>query len=134
MIDGPHGYPFPDMEYCYLYPHVATGGLLLLDDTHIPSIGRMVEIIKAEDMFDLLEVVDNMAFFRRTEAPTLDPLGDNWWLQGYNASLVRRMNGESEPAARPKLGRRIVRAVGRVVPSSVRRQVKTKLRSALYDD
>lgn len=25
LIDGPRGYPFPDLEYFYLYPHMETG-------------------------------------------------------------------------------------------------------------
>jgi hypothetical protein len=87
MIDGPHAYPFPDLEYYYFYPLVAPGGLLIVDDFLIPSIGRMVEIIKADRMFELLEIVSsNMAIFRRTSAPLLDPHGDDWWQQGYNKS------------------------------------------------
>ena len=63
------------------------GGLLLVDDILIPSIRRMFEIIRADEMFELLEVVSsNMAIFRRTSAPRIDPQGDGWWLQGYNRS------------------------------------------------
>ena len=36
LIDGPHGYPFPDLEYYYLYPLIEAGGLLLVDDIKIP--------------------------------------------------------------------------------------------------
>jgi hypothetical protein len=86
LIDGPHGYPFPDLEYYYFYPQICAGGLLLIDDINIPSIGRMFEIIKAEDMFELCEVVHNTAFLRRTEAPLIEPLSDSWWLQGFNRS------------------------------------------------
>jgi hypothetical protein len=25
LIDGPHGYPFPDLECYYVYPHLAAG-------------------------------------------------------------------------------------------------------------
>ena len=85
LIDGPHGYPFPDLEYFFLYPTIATSGLLVLDDLLIPTIGRMFDVIKQEAMFELLEVVDdNTAFFRRTAAPLIDPDSDSWWLQGYN--------------------------------------------------
>jgi predicted O-methyltransferase YrrM len=87
LIDGPHGYPFPDLEYYYLYPVIETGGLLLVDDIKIPSIARMYDIIRSDKMFELIRVVDdNMAFFRRTSAELLDPLGDGWWLQGYNSA------------------------------------------------
>ncbi len=45
LIDGPHGYPFPDMEYYYFYPLIKPGGILIIDDIHIPSNGRMADII-----------------------------------------------------------------------------------------
>jgi hypothetical protein len=38
LIDGPHGYPFPDLEYYYFYPTIEVGGLLVLDDIQIPSM------------------------------------------------------------------------------------------------
>ena len=87
LIDGPHGYPFPDLEYYYFYARIENGGLLLVDDLPIPNIARMFEIIKSDDMFDLVEVVeDQLAVFRRTGAPLIDPQSDRWWLQGYNRS------------------------------------------------
>lgn len=84
LIDGPHAYPFPDLEYYYFYPQISPGGLLLIDDINIPSIERMCAIIKSDDMFELLEVVEYTAFFRRTTAPLLNPVGDDWGLQGFN--------------------------------------------------
>jgi len=84
LIDGPHGYPFPDLEYYCLYPHIETGGLLLIDDIHIPTIRNLFNFLKEEDMFELVEVVQQTAFFRRTTAELFNPLGDGWWLQKYN--------------------------------------------------
>ncbi len=94
LIDGPHGYPFPDLEYYYLYPTIAAGGLLVIDDIQIPSIGRMFDIIRADEMFELLEIVDdNTAFLRRTGAPLIDPDSDSWWLQGYNRPYLSSTAG-----------------------------------------
>jgi hypothetical protein len=93
LIDGPHGYPFPDLEYYYLYPTIQKGGVLILDDIKIPSVGRMFEIIKAEKMFSLLEIVDdNTAIFERTDAPLIDPESDSWWLQGFNRPYFEQKN------------------------------------------
>lgn len=75
LIDGPHGYPFPDLEYFYLYPQIETGGLLLVDDIQIPTIRNMFNVIKADPMFELLEIVDgNMAFSGGPPLPALTPL------------------------------------------------------------
>ena len=84
LIDGPHGYPFPDLEYYYLYPHLDAEALLIVDDIHIPTITNLFDFLSADEMFGLQEVVETTAFFRRTAAPSFPPLGDGWWTQRYN--------------------------------------------------
>ncbi len=145
LIDGPHGYPFPDLEFYFLYPWIEHGGLLALDDIKIPTIRRMYEIIKADDMFDLVEIVDdNMALFRRTTAPLLDPFADNWWLQGYNRPYYEEIIGgrpvaaarehhpaESAAAAPAERGSGMVRILARGLPRSVKNLVPAKVKSRL---
>ncbi|MCI5221090.1 MAG: class I SAM-dependent methyltransferase [Candidatus Electrothrix sp. AR4] len=92
LIDGPHGYPFPELEYYYIYQHLDIGALLILDDTNIPTIKRMAEIICQDAMFDRLDVVGKTTFFRRTDAPLFDPLADGWWEQGYNQPFLNKSN------------------------------------------
>jgi len=84
FIDGPHGYPFPDLEYFKLYPHLETGGLLVVDDIHIPTIRNLFNFLREDPMWCLLETVGKTAFFERTSAPTFSQSGDDWWLQPYN--------------------------------------------------
>lgn len=102
-LDGPHAYPFPDLEYWAVYPHISHGGMLVIDDVNIPTIGNLYAFLKADAMWSLAEVVDNTAFFRRTNAEALDPYGEGWWLQGYNR---RKSFRHMSPAD-------LVRAVGR---------------------
>jgi hypothetical protein len=84
LIDGPHGYPFPDLEYYYLYPHVSEGGLFIVDDINIPTVFNLFEFLREDRMFNLLEVASTTAFFKRTPIEVFDTLGDGWWLQEYN--------------------------------------------------
>jgi len=84
FIDGPHGFPFPNMEYWKLYPHLEQGGLLVIDDIHIPTIRQLFDFLKEDEMFRLIETVGKTAFFERTTAETFSPVGDGWWLQNYN--------------------------------------------------
>jgi hypothetical protein len=84
LLDGPHAWPFPDLEYYYLYPHIDVRGILVVDDIQIRTIGRMVDFLKVDAMWNLIEVVQNTAFFRRTAAPIFCPTGDSWWEQKYN--------------------------------------------------
>ncbi len=90
LIDGPHGYPFPDMEYYYIYPNLDVNALLIVDDIQIPTIHNMFQFIKADEMFDLLEVVGNTAFFRRTDSETFPPTIDGWWMQNYNKKISNK--------------------------------------------
>ena len=93
LLDGPHGYPFPDLEYCFFYPHIKTGGFLIVDDIHIPSISRMADILQEDAMWQFIALATKTAVFQRTDEAPTPPLGDHWWTQGYNR---RRINPEME--------------------------------------
>lgn len=88
LIDGPHGYPFPDMEYYYFYPLIKPGGILIIDDIHIPSIGRMADIIQEDAMWEFVELLSTTGVFRRTSAPLTPNKGDHWWTQDYNRRRI----------------------------------------------
>jgi predicted O-methyltransferase YrrM len=94
LIDGPHGYPFPELEYYYFHQHLRTGSVLIIDDLKIPSVRHMFAFLREDAMFDEMAVLsDNTAFLRRNGSPGLPPLGDRWWEHNYNR---RRL-----PAAHP---------------------------------
>lgn len=85
LIDGPHGYPFPEIEYYFIYPHLKEGAILVVDDIHIPTIFNLFKFLMDDTMFEFLEIVNQTtAFFRRTSAPLFSPTGDGWWEQEYN--------------------------------------------------
>lgn len=107
LIDGPHGYPFPELEYFYFYPHIRPGGILILDDVHISTIGRLGDFIAEDQMFEFVELVSTTAVFRRTDAPTFDPHGDGWWLQDFNRRRIQRGSAYLEPYALPDKGMRV---------------------------
>ncbi len=93
LLDGPHGYPFPDLEYYFIYPHIRKGGILILDDLAIPTIARLGDFLAEDDMFELMAVVDATGLFRRTEVETFSPYGDSWWTQKYNVRRTSRQQG-----------------------------------------
>lgn len=84
LIDGPHAWPFPDLEYFYLYPHIPCGGTLVVDDIQIRSIRNMFEVLKVDRMWRLEEVVGQTAFFIRTDAPTFHPSEGEFMHQDFN--------------------------------------------------
>jgi Methyltransferase domain len=101
LIDGPHGYPFPDLEYYYLYQHLDRGAVLIIDDIHIPTITNLFDFLCADEMFAVEEVVETTAFFRRTDAATFSPIGDHWWTQGYNRRAFESSVAERVTVATP---------------------------------
>jgi hypothetical protein len=118
LIDGPHGYPFPDLEYYYLYPQLDTGALLIIDDIHIPTVHNLFEFLRRDAMFQLKGVVETTAFFMRTSAPTFDPFGDGWVRQQYNARPLLRYTWRGEikkflPASMRRGGAHMKRRVSR---------------------
>jgi hypothetical protein len=115
LIDGPHAYPFPDLEYYYLYPQLEPGALLVLDDIHIRSIHNLFDFLRSDPMFRLDAVVRTTALFTRTDAPTFDPRGDSWDQQGYNRQLLWRYTWRSR--------------LRQAIPQSLRHNLK-KLRNA----
>lgn len=89
LIDGPHAWPFPDMEYYYLYRHVEPDGMLVVDDIQIPTIRNMLDVLSVDPMWRVVEIVHQTAFLERTNAPVFCPTGDYWWDQPYNSSIMR---------------------------------------------
>ncbi len=124
LLDGPHAYPFPELEYYYFYGHLEEDGLLIVDDIHIPTIFRLFEFLAEDEMFDCLEVVRTTAFFRRNNSPLFDPLQDGSWLQRYNKTRFPVQYPPSEPSW--------LQTAGRFLPPparSVARQLRAAWRS-----
>jgi hypothetical protein len=90
LLDGPHGYPFPDMEYYFFYPHIKPGGYLVIDDIHIPSIGRMADILQEDAMWEFVSLISTTAVLQRTEAIQTPINGDHWWTQNYNRRRISK--------------------------------------------
>ncbi len=88
LLDGPHAYPLPQLEFCYLFPHLSVGGWLGLDDIQIPSVHELFKFLSAEKSVLLEEVATRTAFFRRISATNAGP--DGWWEQGMNRRTVLR--------------------------------------------
>ena len=122
LLDGPHAYPFPDLEYWAVYPHLAQGGLLVVDDVQIPTIANLFSFLKVDAMWDLVEVAEDMAFFRRTSAPAVDPYGEGWWEQAFNLRPSSRHLPWRRRAARKR--DRLTRRARSAVPAPVKRPLK----------
>jgi len=84
LIDGPHGYPFPELEYYAFYKRLRPGGILIIDDIHIPTIYNLYKFLSQDDSFYSHGRTATTAFFQRSNAPAFDMEGDEWEFQRYN--------------------------------------------------
>lgn len=88
LLDGPHAYPLPQIEFAYLFPWIRQGGWLVVDDIQIPSVFELFGFLRKESSVVLEEVVVRTAFFRRVGTLAHSP--DDWALQGINRHTVMR--------------------------------------------
>lgn len=88
LLDGPHAYPLPQIEFAYLFPHVRVGGWVVVDDLQIPSVHELFRFLEKEPSVALEEVLVRTAFFRRVSAPPHEP--DGWAKQGMNRRTLGR--------------------------------------------
>ncbi len=88
LLDGPHAYPQPQIEFAYLFPWLRSGGWLVVDDLQIPSVYELFRFLQQESSVELQEVVVRTAFFRRTKAVESGP--DGWASQGMNRRPILR--------------------------------------------
>jgi len=85
LIDGPHGFPFPQLEYYHIFPYLRLNSLLVIDDINIPHIWSMFACLAEDDMYELVDIVDGKTgFLRRTAAAAISATGDDWYLQRHN--------------------------------------------------
>ncbi len=112
LLDGPHAYPFPDLEYLYFYPRIRSGGVLVIDDLQIRSVHNLFEFVRRDAMFELEAVVHRTAFFRRTDEPTFPSEADGWSDQSYNARELLRFTWRDQLRRRmPAWARAVVRSL-----------------------
>ena len=57
LFDGPHAFPFPQIEYFFLYPMLRPDDVLVIDDLQIPSVHDPVRFRASAAMFTLEAVV-----------------------------------------------------------------------------
>ena len=88
LLDGPHAYPLPQLEFAHLFPSIRIGGWLAIDDIQIPSVHELFEFLRRDPSVVLEEIVVRTAFFRRTAMVDHGP--DGWEFQFMNRRPVLR--------------------------------------------
>jgi precorrin-6B methylase 2 len=88
LLDGPHAYPLPQIEFAYLFPRIRIGGWLVMDDIQIPSVYELFHFLRNEPSVTLEEVIVRTAFFRTVSVVEHGP--DGWAQQSMNRHTILR--------------------------------------------
>ena len=85
LINGISSYPIPDVDFYFNTPSLKNNGILIINNIHVPTINKIYEFIKEDEMFYLHKVVQNAAFFVRTGTGDFDYKAKNWKFQSFNS-------------------------------------------------
>lgn len=76
LIDGKHAFPWPTIDWFYSSEALVPGGVMVVDDGNIPSVGYLCQFMREDPRWSLLKHFDETTFFFRKEA---DDLGNVAW-------------------------------------------------------
>ena len=111
MVDGCHGFPFPQLDWYYAASHLVDGGILIVDDTHLAAPYELRRYLEHDPRWERIRVGSQWVAFRRQGSGSLD---EEWTSQRFHQPLVLRGHA-ARRRARGVLGglRRRARELGR---------------------
>lgn len=69
LIDGCHGFPVPYIDFFYLARNLKTGGVLAIDDVQIWTGRVLMDFLKEDPCWELVNCIDKTVFFRKLREP-----------------------------------------------------------------
>ena len=93
LIDGRHGFPNPIIDWYYIARVLKIGGLLVIDDLHILTCELLVNFLRAEPDWAIVEETERVAILRKQGNSTLS---NEWKKQPY----VRNRSRETSMLAK----------------------------------
>ncbi|MEO7911930.1 MAG: class I SAM-dependent methyltransferase [Roseiflexaceae bacterium] len=97
LIDGRHGFPNPIIDWYYIARVLKIGGLLVIDDLHIWTSELLVNFLRAEPDWALVQETERVAILRKQGNSTLS---NEWKKQPY----VRNRSRETSTLAKFEYG------------------------------
>jgi hypothetical protein len=97
LIDGRHGFPNPIIDWYYIARVLKIGGLVVIDDLHIWTCELLVNFLRAEPDWALVEETERVAVLRKQGNSTLS---NEWKKQPY----VRNRSRETSALAKIDYG------------------------------
>jgi len=65
LIDGNHSYPIPILDWHYIDLHLKAGGIVLIDDTQIKSVGVLCDFLSTEESYNKITEIGTTAVYKK---------------------------------------------------------------------
>lgn len=101
LVDGCHGFPFPQLDWYYAAAHLVDGGILIVDDTQLAAPYQLRKYLESDPRWERIRVGSQWVAFRRRGSGSLD---EEWTSQRFYQPLALRGKA-AERRARGVLGR-----------------------------
>ena len=97
FIDGKHAFPWPVLDWYYTADRLKVGGLMMIDDTQIRSVGMLSEFLKSDSpRWQFVETAGERTDVFRKLAPSVHDVAwhEQPWLAGaWQRPLLQRVKG-----------------------------------------
>ena len=81
LIDGKHAFPWPTIDWFYSSESLKFGGIMVVDDANIPSVGNLCQYMREDPCWSLLKQFEETTFFFRKGAGDLRNMA--WHMQPW---------------------------------------------------
>ena len=94
LLDGKHAFPWPIIDWFFTAERLRNGGILIIDDVHLRSVGILAEFLKSDPGWELIRDFSAKTFaFRKTRESIHDVA---WHMQPFTfAQAPAANNGHS---------------------------------------
>jgi hypothetical protein len=80
FVDGAHGFPMPAVDWLYAGRRLRRGGVLVMDDTHLPAVRIVADYLDADQRWSLQARGPTWGAWMRLHVAELS---EDWWEQPF---------------------------------------------------
>jgi hypothetical protein len=91
LIDGGHAFPIPYIDWFYAGRRLKGGGLLVVDDTNIKTVGVLCDFLDQQPAWSRETESHGTAFYRLTSKITEADEWDYWRDQPFNLNVATQI-------------------------------------------